>query len=341
MKALFHIFSTRERYERAQKAARLAARPVARGKGTISRAPGPLAGWTMSRELPAPAPETFREWWRRTHGPSPRRPPVRPGTMSDLTAHYAAKSDTVSTSTPHYGAEGDTVAGRGAAGSGGGHAAGGAAGASREGGGARADILHRIRDALQGAAPSDVPRNYRTEDTRERDEIVTLFAERVAEYRATVHRVREEEIAETVERIAKEAGAERIGIPPDLQKEWRPGDCQLIEDDSLSVPQLDALDGALTGCAVAIAEVGAFVLDGGSDQGRRALSLVPDVHICVVREDQVMGLVPEAVAALEGSVRAGRPLTFVAGPSATSDIELDRVEGVHGPRVLHVVVATR
>ena len=373
MKALFHTFSTRERYERAQKAARLAARPVARGKGTISRAPGPLSGWTMSRELPAPAPETFREWWRRTHGPSPRRPAVRPGTMSDLTAHYAAKADTVSTFTPHYGGKGDPVAGRGAVGSGGGGAAaaggGGAVGsgggdaAAAGGGGARADILHRIRDALQGAAPSDVPRNYRTEDTRERDEIVTLFAERVAEYQATVHRVREEEIAETVERVAKEAGAERIGIPADLPKEWRPigeedraageearpageearpaGDFQLIEDDSLSVPELDALDGALTGCAVAIAEVGAFVLDGGSGQGRRALSLVPDVHICVVREDQVVGLVPEAVAALEGSVRAGRPLTFVAGPSATSDIELDRVEGVHGPRVLHVVVAAR
>jgi L-lactate dehydrogenase complex protein LldG len=114
---------------------------------------------------------------------------------------------------------------------------------------------------------------------------------------------------------------------------------ELVEDDGLSVPQLDELDGALTGCAVAIAEVGAFVLDGGEGQGRRALTLVPDLHICVVREDQVVGLVPEAVARLERSVRAGRPLTFVAGPSATSDIELDRVEGVHGPRVLHVVVA--
>jgi L-lactate dehydrogenase complex protein LldG len=242
---------------------------------------------------------------------------------------------------------------------------GGAAGSGD--GGARADILHRIRAALQGAAAGDVPRNYRTEDERGRDEIVTLFAERVAEYRATVHRVREDEIAETVERIAKEAGAEEVGIPTDLPEEWRPagagngepggagdgepggagdwgpgaaaGGLRLVEDAVLSVPQLDALDGALTGCAVAIAEVGALVLDGGQGQGRRALSLVPDLHICVVREDQVVGLVPEAVGELEDSVRAGRPLTFVAGPSATSDIELDRVEGVHGPRVLHVVVA--
>ncbi len=99
------------------------------------------------------------------------------------------------------------------------------------------------------------------------------------------------------------------------------------------MPELDGLDGALTGCAVGIAEVGAFVLDGGTGQGRRALTLVPDLHICVVREDQVVGLVPEAVGRLEESVRAGGRSRSWPGPSATSDIELDRVEGVHGPRV--------
>jgi L-lactate dehydrogenase complex protein LldF len=302
MRALFHTFSSRNRYERAQKLARAAARPLSRGKGTISRAPGPLAGWTMSRELPAPAPESFREWWRRTRGPS-RSP-----------------RGTVSTFAPHHGAKVNPVAG------------------GRRGD-ARADILQRIREALRDAAPSDVPRNYRTEDTRERDEIVALFAERVAEYRATVHRVSESEVAGAVESIAKEAGARRIGISNDLLREWRPGSIELVTDAPLSVPELDELDGALTGCATAIAEVGAFVLDGGAGQGRRALSLVPDLHICVVREDQVVGLVPEAVERLAYSVKAGRPLTFVAGPSATSDIELDRVEGVHGPRVLHVVVA--
>ena len=316
MKALFHTFSTRERYERAQKVARTAARPLARGRSTISRAPGPLAGWTMSRDLPVPAPETFREWWRRTRGPAG----ASRGTMSALTAHYAANAD--------------TVAGRGgseAAGAGGGAPPG-------SGGGARADILHRVREALHDATPSDVPRNYRTEDVRERDEIVDLFAERVAEYRATVHRVGEASVGETVTRIAREAAAERIGIPTDFPEGWRPGGLELVEDAPLSVPELDALDGALTGCAVAIAEAGAFVLDGGPGQGRRALSLVPDLHICVVREDQVVCLVPEAVAVLEASVTSGRALTFVAGPSATSDIELDRVEGVHGPRTLHVVV---
>jgi L-lactate dehydrogenase complex protein LldG len=265
--------------------------------------------------------------------------------------------------TPHYGANADTVRGRAGAER---TRAGAEPGSAPAGaGGARADILHRIRAALKGATESDVPRDYRTEDERQRDEIVTLFEERVAEYRATVHHVKADEVAETVERIANEAGAERIGIPADLPAEWRPdgarggapGDAeaaaaeakpasrgeasrlQLVEDVALSVPELDALDGALTGCSVAIAEVGAFVIDGGEGQGRRALTLVPDLHICVVREDQVVGLVPEAVRELEGAVREGRPLTFVAGPSATSDIELKRVEGVHGPRVLHVVVA--
>jgi L-lactate dehydrogenase complex protein LldG len=227
---------------------------------------------------------------------------------------------------------------------------------------ARADILRRIHAALGDAAPADVPRTYRTSDERPHDEIVTLFAERVAEYRATVHRVGEAEVGATLLRIAEEEGARRIGIPADLAAEWRPAGgggaaaeerpaepggappaegpagLELVEDDALSVDELDGLDGALTGCAVAIAETGTFVLDGGVGQGRRALSLVPDLHVCVVREDQVVGLVPEAVEKLEDAVRAGRPLTFVSGPSATSDIELDRVEGVHGPRVLHVVL---
>ena len=302
MRALFHIFSSRSRYERAQKLARTAARPFG---SKVSNAPPPLAGWTTSRDLPTPAKESFREWWRRTHRP----------TVSYLGTHDVHKYDTV----PASGTEAP----------------------AGPGGDARTDILHRIRSALADAAPPDIQRNYRTEDERERDEIVTVFAERVAEYRATVHRVADAEVGETVERIVEETGGRRIGIPADLPEEWRPGGkgaLQLIEDASLSVQELDALDGALTGCALGIAEVGAFVLDGGPGQGRRALSLVPDLHICVVREDQVVGLVPEAVRKLEDSVKAGRPLTFVAGPSATSDIELDRVEGVHGPRTLHVVV---
>ena len=213
-------------------------------------------------------------------------------------------------------------------------------------GDARADILRRIRAALGDAAAAEVPRKYRTSDERPRDEIVTLFAERVAEYRATVHRVGEAEVGSDAEAHRRGGGSAEDRDPRGPRRpnggrrrprEGRLG-LELVEDAGLSVQELDGLDGALTGCAVAIAETGTFVLDGGVGQGRRALSLVPDLHVCVVREDQVVGLVPEAVGKLEDAVRAGRPLTFVSGPSATSDIELDRVEGVHGPRVLHVVV---
>ena len=319
MKALFHTFSSRSRYERAQKLARAVSRPLARGQGrTIPWAPGPLSGWTMSRDLPTPAPESFREWWRRTRGAAAGAEPVRaPGER--VKAPNGAGAKTAAKDAPLSGGDAaDTSAGGPA-------------------GDARTDMLRRIRAAIGSAAPADVPRDYRTRDERSRDEIVTLFAERAAEYRATVHRVGEADVAATVQRIGEEEGVVRIGIPADLPAEWRPT-VELVEDDGLSVEQLDALDGAMTGCAVAIAETGTFVLDGGVGQGRRALSLVPDLHVCVVREAQVVGLVPEAVEELEEAVRAGRPLTFVSGPSATSDIELDRVEGVHGPRVLHVVL---
>ncbi len=129
-----------------------------------------------------------------------------------------------------------------------------------------------------------------------------------------------------------------LGVPADLPGSWSPPGA--VTDDGLSARELDGLDGAVTGCELAIAETGTIVLrSGGRAQGRRALTLVPDLHVCVVGEDQVLAAVPAAIAALEGAARDGDPLTLVSGPSATSDIELSRVEGVHGPRTLHVVVA--
>ena len=138
--------------------------------------------------------------------------------------------------------------------------------------------------------------------------------------------------------MCEEAGARRLGVPESLPDDWRPAEIELVPDSGLSSTELDELDGALTGCALGIAETGTIVLDSGPASGRRALTLVPDYHLCVVEEESVVGLVPEAVERLEPAVREGRPLTFVSGPSATSDIELNRVEGVHGPRTLHVVI---
>jgi L-lactate dehydrogenase complex protein LldG len=186
----------------------------------------------------------------------------------------------------------------------------------------KADVLAAVRDAL-GPAPvvPGVPRDYRVAGALGPD--VDLFAERVAEYRATVHRVAAGDLPATLAGLARG----RTGVPPGF-------DYDGIEDHQLSVGELDALDTVITGCALAIADTGTIVLDGGAASGRRALTLVPDHHVCVVRSEQVVASVPDAIARLDPHA----PLTFVSGPSATSDIELDRVEGVHGPRVLDVVL---
>jgi L-lactate dehydrogenase complex protein LldG len=192
---------------------------------------------------------------------------------------------------------------------------------------ARDEILARVRSAVAGSAPpAAVARAYRRKGSRSRVERLALLADRLVDYRADVRRVREHEIASVA--------TGRIGIPPGLPDAWRPAGA--VEDVDLSPRELDALDGVLTGCTVAIAETGTLVLSGGPAEGRRALTLVPDLHVCVVRPRQVVETVPEAVAALRGLER--RPLTLVSGPSATSDIELKRVEGVHGPRSLVVCI---
>jgi L-lactate dehydrogenase complex protein LldG len=190
---------------------------------------------------------------------------------------------------------------------------------------ARAVVLGRIREAL-GPAPAvpEVPRDYRAAA----DGGVELFCERVAEYRATVHRTTAAELEATVRRLC----GSRVAVPP------RPP-CAVpgAVQDGPDVPYraLEEVDAVLTGCRVAIADTGTIVLDGSPACGRRALTLIPDHHVCVVHAGQIVGSVPEAIAELAGE---RRPITLVSGPSATSDIELERVEGVHGPRVLDVVV---
>ena len=160
--------------------------------------------------------------------------------------------------------------------------------------------------------------------------------ERVRDYRATV--VQTSDAAAAAAEVLAAQGARRIGIPPDLDERLRPAGVDLVEDEGLSSLELDGLDGALTTCAAACAVTGTIALDGGPGQGRRALTLLPDLHVCVVREDQIVETVPELVRSLEQAAAAGRPLVLVSGPSATSDIELERVEGVHGPRRLVVIV---
>jgi L-lactate dehydrogenase complex protein LldG len=214
---------------------------------------------------------------------------------------------------------------------------------------ARETILWRIRrstrDVPETERPEDVPveRGYRHEDDASREEIIERFAENVAEYEATVRRVSSDELPAVIEETLARRGVKRLVVPPHLSKEWVPEGLELLRDAArprLTDEELDASDGVLTGCALGIAQTGTVVLDSGRAQGRRALTLLPDYHLCVVREDQIVGLVPEAFARLEETVKTeGRSITFISGPSATSDIELDRVEGVHGPRTLEVLIA--
>ena len=206
---------------------------------------------------------------------------------------------------------------------------------------ARDVILDRIRTALgPGVAVPDVPREYvpaRPAGGIDRDGAVDRFCERVAEYRATVTRVAAADLPDAVARLCRERGARRIAVPPG-GPDVLTGVEVVIDDPPLSPQALDQLDGVLTGCALAIAETGTIVLDGGERSGRRALTLVPDWHVCIVEAGSIVAGVPDAVAALAEAAAEGRPITLVSGPSATSDIELDRVEGVHGPRTLDVLV---
>ncbi|REE75419.1 L-lactate dehydrogenase complex protein LldG [Rhodococcus wratislaviensis] len=199
---------------------------------------------------------------------------------------------------------------------------------------AREEILSRIRSALaEGLAPEPVPRDYHRQPASGPGD-VEFFVHTVDDYRAQVHRADESTVAEIVTGLIAEGA--RAVVPPDLPEAWRPRRDVVVDGApaELSTLELDALDVVVTGCTLGIAATGTIVLDGGAGQGRRALTLVPDHHICIVRTDQIVDTVPQAFQTLD----ATKPLTFISGPSATSDIELNRVEGVHGPRTLDVVI---
>jgi L-lactate dehydrogenase complex protein LldG len=213
--------------------------------------------------------------------------------------------------------------------------------------GGREAVLARVRGALAsapGIAPPEiapVPRAYRQAGALGAggDGVtVDLFCQRVADYRATVRRVRSDELPGALMAACEQRNARRIAVPAQAIA-WTVEGVELVPDDPpLSSRQLDELDGVLSGCALAIAETGTIVLDGVGASGRRALTLVPDYHLCVVRSEDIVPSVPDGVAALAHVAAEGRPITFISGPSATVDIELVRVEGVHGPRTLDVFV---
>jgi len=207
-------------------------------------------------------------------------------------------------------------------------------------------VLGSIRAALADVPRDELPegvavaRDYARQDDLSAEARLHLFEERVTDYKVTVRRVSEDEIVHQVALLCGARGAERLAIPADLPRAWLPEGLKFLPDNTFSYEALDGRDGVITGCALAIAQTGTIALDGGPRQGPRVLTLLPDYHLCVVFEHQIVGLVPEALEKLRPSVQAGKPITFISGPSATSDIELHRVEGVHGPRTLDVLLVT-
>jgi L-lactate dehydrogenase complex protein LldG len=201
---------------------------------------------------------------------------------------------------------------------------------------ARDEILTRIRTALADV-PGDEPPAAVFEPVVATPGDPERFAERAADYRATVVRVAADEVASAAAAACERHTVRRLVVPEGLPGDWAPEDIDLVLDaPSLDRDTVAGADGVLTTCALAIAETGTIVLDAGPGQGRRALTLLPDLHICIVPADRIVAGVPDAIARLDG---AAAPVTFISGPSATSDIELNRVEGVHGPRRLEIIVA--
>ncbi len=192
---------------------------------------------------------------------------------------------------------------------------------------AREEMLGLIRAAIATVQPRAIPREYRTAT----DDSLETFLDRLAHYDATTHVVQTSELEQTVGDIL---GDRKIVAPAGIPDGWTQTTGTLRDDPPLDHDALDAVDGVLTTCALAIAQTGTIMLDGGPGMGRRALTLLPDYHLCVVRSDQLVPSVPEAINKLSDPTR---PLTFISGPSATVDIEMTRVRGVHGPRRLEVI----
>jgi L-lactate dehydrogenase complex protein LldG len=198
---------------------------------------------------------------------------------------------------------------------------------------AREEILTRIQTAVSDRyRPPPIPREYHQHPTPSDADLVALFEERVGEYGAVVRRCPVDELIPTIWSTLAGRGAGRVVVPAGIPNAWLPTGVR--DEPPLSTSELDRLDGVLTTCAVVIAETGTVVLDHGAGQGRRALTLVPDLHLIVIRTDQIVHSVPDAIAVLDPR----RPMTWISGPSATSDIELSRVEGVHGPRKLDIII---
>jgi len=210
---------------------------------------------------------------------------------------------------------------------------------------ARLEVLRRIRAAKGGASDGAAARvewdgvqEYRRRGVRVRELVLELLEDRLRDYDATVARSTGEDVARSVAGMLTERGVKRMVVPEGLRPEWLPGGVEFVVDEGLAAAELDGFDGVMTGATLAIAETGTVVLQSVAGQGRRAVTLVPDYHLCLVRVDDVVETMPEAMERLQAM--ATLATTFVSGPSATADIEMTRIKGVHGPRFLDVILVS-
>jgi len=207
------------------------------------------------------------------------------------------------------------------------------------------DLIFSRIDAALGPSAAHVnpdtdrdklPRDYIRRDSLTGQSLVDLFEHRITDYGANVFHATPDQILLTIERALVNRGAKRLLVPAGFPADWLPGSCTFTSDNNLSYDALNRFDGVLTTATAAIAATGSIILQHGPGQGRRALSLIPDYHLCIVRNDQLVETVPAAFARLDPL----RPTTFISGPSATADIEMTRIKGVHGPRFLDVVLVS-
>lgn len=304
MKIVDATFSSPRRFQGLVRFGGVVARTARRTK--IRHLPPPLSRWTSGRDAPLPPAQSFRAWFSATHPPTPE---ARAARDSEPPAnHQTGASPAGAPAVPHDGDSRNAMI---------------------------ASLATPHRDVDNGSVKAE-SFSFRRVGELTAEERVALFTERLVEYRASVVESSEEAVADHVRSFLARQGSTSVVSPRDLPPSWLvdPGAVAAVDDPPLSVAQLDEIDATVSACAVAISETGTIVLDTGPRQGRRIISLIPDHLIVVVEESQIVELVPEALARLDATATQ----TWISGPSATSDIELERIEGVHGPRVLDVII---
>jgi L-lactate dehydrogenase complex protein LldF len=328
MQSMVALFEHPRLLERAYRLARLGQGPLV-SDGAIAYVPG-MTAWTRTRDLPAIPSQSFREWWRERPANRPQEPRVARSVGADPRVGpragelQAQRADLrVDAATPPASSSGPTSQSKGG-------------------------ILERIRRANQaaGATPDSVgaatrqsewsalPRGFRRQGTLQGDQLLALFEARLAHYGVRPIVAASDDVANVVRQLLTERAKKTLLVPARLLDAWMPPGFDYVADGHMANDALDRVDGVITGCTVAIALTGTVVLT--ARDGRRAATLVPDYHLCFVRREQIVELVPEALERLRSDMMG--PLTFVSGPSATVDIEMTRVAGVHGPRTVDVVI---